>query len=290
VYLVGGIDRLRLIFYLLPVAEFKARLEGLLKTVTEFWQLCEIQLVGDRWRIRSEKGVKPFIFIELHIGIGQTIVELNPNDLPGGLNTLNAILRVIFGGPFPDPRITRIDLNADILLPVDYLFRILRVPYKRIVTKYSRVRDVQVVVSSNRGTTGFVVGVSPSLLRCYRKKPEGGGRSYARLEWELRRDRVPIRRLSEIHKLLQLRPFDCLIFKDCSDVYDWENDNRNSQKRYHYNHLVEDYGAQVAAKILNGSRNFTRTFGPVLMEVEGIHEQLHQSYLRGVKKFLGEPS
>ena len=252
-------------------------------------------------RIATRKGKSyPAFFLHLNFqaftghGLRQ-ILEVNPNKFIHGADDLRALIRSIFGEPLPDFKVSRIDLNADVQMPVDRFFRSLRVPYKRKATKYSEERRNAVRVHGNCGVTGFQLGASPSLLRVYDKREELRRLRQetdhlpavlTRFEWELRHSKCPIKYLSELPELLEIQPFDQLQFTEPSPGYDFRADPVASRKRYLYDSLAEDYGAHEAARILNRSRHFKRDVAPLLMPAAGVKEQLHRSYLAGVARFL----
>ncbi len=247
--------------------------------------------------IRSKAHLRPQFFLQLNYkafhGHGcRHILECNPNTLTNGLADLSRLTTSIFGPTMEDLKISRIDLNAEAEIPVDYFHRALRVPYKR---KSSRFDKVSVQGHLNRGITGFQIGATPSLLRVYDKREEWQKKkrdtsalpqTLKRLEWELRHKKCPVTHLSELPELLETRPFDSLEFFEAPHTYDFRNDPTDSLKRHQFNHLVGDYGAHETARILNGLRHFKRDYGQLQIDGAAVKEVLQESYLAGLDRFF----
>jgi hypothetical protein len=205
---------------------------------------------------------------------------------------MTEILLRIFGDDFSEMKVSRVDLNADIDLPVDYFRRAVRVPRKRKTTGFGSVMGDY----TNRGLTGFYIGRSPSLLRVYDKREEMKQARFdiaslppviTRLEWELRQHKSPIRYLVELSQLLDYRPFDPLQIIETETVYDFHNDTENSRKRYLLDKLSNDYGRHDAIRILNKGRNYSRDYRHIAFtDTENVKARLHDSYLDGLHKFF----
>jgi hypothetical protein len=223
------------------------------------------------------------------------ILELNPNKLENGMEDLNNLVKLIFGPDCGDLKISRIDLNGDVEVPIDYFFRAVRVPFKRKATKYLESDSQSIQVHGNAGITGIQVGASPSLLRVYDKRQELKKRRkdvsslpkiLTRLEWELRHSKCPVRYLSELPELLDIEPFEKIELLDTPEFYDFDSDFKTAKNQIIYTKLIEDYGAHEAARILNKGRHFKRDFRPALIDNEKLKMEIQESYLLGVERFF----
>lgn len=251
-------------------------------------------------KVVSRPHLEPQFFLQLNFkafhGHGsRQILEVNPNTFLEGLADLRRLITTIFGPDTADLKVSRIDLNAEAEVPVDYFHRSLRVPYKRKNCRFATAESAGLKTHLNRGTTGFQIGASPSLLRVYdkredfkrqRKNLDGLPPVLTRLEWELRHRKCPIAYISELPELLEIYPFDTLEFYETPHFYDFRNDPTDSLRRHQFNHLVDDYGAHETARILNGQRHFKRCFSHLEVEAGALKQQLQDSYLSGVDRFL----
>ena len=231
-------------------------------------------------------------------GMGFTnILELNPNKMAAGIDDFKNLVTAIFGEYLGDLRISRVDLNADIEIPVDYLYRSLRIPGKRKGKTFYGNDGPGRQTHSNRGVTGFYIGCSPSQLRVYDKRLELKERRkdvsglppiLTRAEWEFRNKRCPIRYLAELPQLLEIHPFDLIEVIPYLGAYDFHNDCLASVKRFTLDRLAEEYGIQDAARILNRDRNFRRDYRDLMSWINAstIKDRLHDSYLRGTRRFF----
>lgn len=231
------------------------------------------------------------------------ILDLNPNKLSQGLFSLMGIIREIWGsevclqtsrkpGDSECPlgfRISRIDLNADVQLPIDFLARTIRVAGKRKVVNFA------LEAHCNRGIQTFYIGCSPARLRVYDKRREletiGADLSacppvLSRIEWELRHHRCPIRGLEQIELLRDYHPFRSLRIYEAPELFDFENDLKPSIRRFAFSRMAAELGAHEAARILSCERPFKREYEPVLLEHSEIRDELAASYQQGIANFL----
>ncbi len=306
-----GIDKLRLISMQSPCNKFfewvnsdlqvpSAHREKKILSVAFRHPLEEQVTDTTQCRIVSRPHCEPQFFLQLNFkafhGHGcRQILEMNPNTFPEGLADLRRLITTIFGPDTADLKVSRIDLNAEAEVPVDYFHRSLRVPYKRKNSRFSTAEGAGLKTHLHRGTTGFQIGASPSLLRVYDKREDfkrqkknldGLPAVLTRLEWELRHRKSPIQYLSELPELLEIRPFDTLEFYETPHCYDFRHDPTDTLKRYQFNHLADDYGAHEAARIFNAQRHFKRDFRQLEVEAGALKEQLQDSYLSGVDRFF----
>src|SRR5262245_59734796 len=111
--------------------------------------------------ISSTKHAFTGFFLQMHYNVPGTgrihVLELNPNKLPHGCHTLAEVVTWIFEDAVNELKISRLDLHADIELPVDYFRRTLRVSPKRKTSAFVLDRGDY----TNRGLTGFYIGRSP---------------------------------------------------------------------------------------------------------------------------------
>jgi hypothetical protein len=254
--------------------------------------------------IASKRRAVPAYFLQMNFKVPGSglvhIFETNPNKLPKGQRMLQQLLCTIFGENAVNRlKISRLDLNADIEVPVDWLRRAIRIPRKRKTTSFGS--DGIVGDYTNRGLTGFYIGRSPSLLRVYDKREEmktlrrdvsGLPPILTRVEWELRQRRCPIHRLNELSSLLEQRPFDPLQIIETDDVYDFHNAPGDSTKRFLLKELSQQYGCHDAIRILNAcGRNYSRDYKNIAVNTSEIKERLHASYLDGLHRFFrNEPA
>ena len=106
----------------------------------------------------------------------------------------------------------------------------------------------------------------------------------ARLEWQYRHHFCPVRNLSELPQLLDLRPFDRLQFLKVRNQA-W-SDPTLVDKAKLLSRMVTIHGCQKAFLQLNNSRNFWKTFKEVVSVDANSKEKLQQSYLWDLKRFL----
>lgn len=304
-----GIDKLRLVAEHPPVDGFWDEINRQLNlprdhrslnigflgtTEIPLSQTCLTQIT-----IKTRPGVAPAFYLKLNQSVPDgrivNIFECNPNKLAEGMRTLDTLMKTIFGGK-SRLKVSRIDLNADVSgLSVDFFQRALRIPRKRKATEF-RNSDAAVQLHSNRGMTGFYLGKSPSRLRVYDKREEMKELKedvtripsiFTRIEWELRHNRCPIRYLSEIHSLLNARPFEPIQILRTEEIYDFHNDSRASVRNFTFNKLAQEFGVHDASRILNASnRNFIRDFKSQFVDTSEIHRQLQKSYFESTKRFF----
>lgn len=303
-----GIDKLRLISTAPPQASFLDEINRDLNTSPPRAQFdlkigfSEEIFIHRRSRctIVTRKGVQPGFYLVLNYFAPRQILplhilELNPNKLPGGYADLEGLLKRVFGTGGVDLKISRIDLNADVQVPVDYLYRTLRIPRKRKSSRYLTKQAGKTSTFSNRGMTGFYIGASPAQLRVYDKREEmkrmkqdveGLPRIFTRVEWQLRSRKCPVKWVSDLDGLLDVDPFEGIEILGSSEVYDFHNDPKESKKRFLFNKLSKELSAQEASRILNVDRNFKRDFVPLLTSGDEIKGQLQESYRDGIRRFF----
>jgi hypothetical protein len=180
-------------------------------------------------------------------------------------------------------RLSRIDLNAEVDgISVDYFRRSLRIPGKR---KSGEVANAD--LWTNRGVETFYVGRSPSRLRVYDKcqelkyrgvNVEAFPRTLTRIEWEYRHDHCPVKMFSDLPLLRECEAFRGLQLLECPEYYDFRAEPRGSLRRYTYNRLTSEYGAQDGARIFNHDRHFWRSFKPFMVDNEELKQRIQDSY------------
>jgi hypothetical protein len=299
-----GLDKLRLISKRAPCREFLEEINEELRLQSDERRF-EIRLRNPQeltvtrnssCSITTKRLIRPAVFLQLNYHVPGTgavhVLELNPNKLPEGIRTLTQLLIRIFNDDFNELKVTRVDLNADIEIPVDYFHRALRIPRKRKTTNFlSEIGEF-----TNRGLTGFYIGRSPSLLRVYDKREEMKQARqdisklppiYTRLEWELRQPRSPIEYLLQLPELLDFKPFERLEIMEGAPCYDFHNDTMNSRKKFLFDSLNKDYGLQNTIRILNKGRNFSRDYGEIVStNTTDIKKRLQDSYIDGIQRFF----
>ncbi len=304
-----GIDKLGLVTAQFPNSHFIEAINADLRMPREermfdvsFKSMQEFMLdrrTTNPISVKTRKHVKPEFFLQLNFwapGARKPVhrFECNPNKLPEGMLTLHDMLKRMFGSTSILMKVSRIDLNADIELPVDFFLRTLRVPRKRRSSRHT-VEELPVVDYRNRGVTGFYIGRSPALLRVYDKREDMRRlkedvaripQIYTRIEWEYRHRKCPVNYCGELSQLLEYRPFDALQILEVDEVYDFHNETRDSLKRLTYKALVDDYGAQEAARILNSQRNFARDYRFRIVDRADIKNQLQHSYSQSTRKLF----
>jgi hypothetical protein len=299
-----GLDKLRLISKRPPCEAFLDEINEELRLQPDQRQF-EIRLRNplemkvsriSSCSITTKRQIRPAMFLQMNYHVPGTgavhVLELNPNKMPEGVFTLSQLLIRMFGDDLNEMKVSRVDLNADIELPVDYFRRTLRVPGKRKTTTFG----TELSEFTNRGVTGIYIGRSPSLLRVYDKREEmkqarldvsGLPPIYTRLEWELRQRRSPIHYLLQLPELLDFRPFEKLEIIESAPVYDFHNDTVNSRKKLLFDTLSKDYGLHDAVRILNKGRNFRRDYeGLAFASTSDIKQRLQESYIDGVQRFF----
>ena len=302
-----GLDKLRLVAHLGPQDSFLEELNNDLTLPREFRAFSVQFRNTEEYRVKPTtrcsitpgRGRSPFFFLQMNCSIPSKgnvhVFELNPNNLDGGFAEFQEVHTRVFGEVIEDPAISRIDLNADIEIPVHYLRHSLRVPRKRKTSEYAKSETTQLATFNNRGVTGFCIGRSPSLLRVYDKREEmlhlredvtGIPRVLTRLEWELRHARCPVRLLSQLQAISTIRPFDLLEVYESPEVYDFHNYPLESTRRFTLNRLSAELGNHDAIRVLNAHRNFARDYRPLAFEISGVKERLQESYAEGVRRFF----
>jgi hypothetical protein len=251
-------------------------------------------------RIFTRPRVQPAFYLQLNFSmfpgdLCRQIVELNPNKLRGGFRELMETIVWIFGSIPGDMKISRLDSCADIELPVDFFLHSLRIPYKRKSVHYLGADGQVMRTYSDRGVTGFTIGASPAMLRVYDKREELRRMRedvsslppiLTRFEWELRHRKCPVRRIFEIDRLLEYRPFDAIEILSTNEVYDFHNDTRRSTKRFLFDQLARRYGRHEAIRILNFHRNFRRDYDGIVEDNQAIKDRLNRSFRAGVQLFF----
>jgi len=168
-----ALDRIRLVSISTPSPAFLAKVNhDLLRPpaqrrfkVGHREPAAEAVTAESRCTVSTKKGFTPAFSLLLNYGVHQRfLLELSPAKLPNGAQDLTRLLDEM-GWNEDDLRINRLDLCADLDLPVEYLYRTLRVPYKRVTEVFSRS-------VSNRGVEGFYIGKNPAKLRVYDKLAE----------------------------------------------------------------------------------------------------------------------
>ena len=100
-----------------------------------------------------------------------------------------------------------------------------------------------------------------------------------------------MRCLSQLPKLLDINPFEQLEILETDALYDFHGNPRDSLKRFNFNQLVQEVGAQEACRILGHQRHFKRDFGPIVVDGAAIKNSLSRSYLNGLRLFFkNQPS
>lgn len=179
--------------------------------------------------------------------------------------------------------ITRIDLCADVKVSFEWVFERVRLKYKRISSLY---------MSDQLGSrTGFYIGLKPDYILIYDKAFELVEKSrrlklkrlqevprgvLTRFEIRLFNNKVPIKSITEIYKLLELNPFEKL------EVIEFENTKKGRQLK----ELSEKYGYHTAQKRLNQNNNFNTKFTNHFYKSE-LNQKIYEQYQSGLKDILG---
>ena len=301
-----GLDKLRLVSHRRPSSDFMDQINAELALPTDLRRYVihfrdpKERAVGraTQCSITTKNRLSPFFYLQtncfLPVNAGIVhVLEMNPNNFHHGFIDLCSLIDQIFGERSSDLSISRMDLNADVEVPVDYFRRTLRIPRKRKSAEYQKWDGL--TTHSNRGLTGFSIGRTPSLLRVYDKIGEmkqlkedisGLPSILTRLEWELRHRRCPVRLFSEIEAIADVHPFETVQIVDTPEIYDFLNDPSGSLKNFIYHHLAEQYSGHQAIRILNHNRNFVRDFKPCLIDVSDLKKRLQASYLHGIRRFF----
>ena len=296
-----AIDKICLVSTLAPSSAFLAQVNrDLFRSLSQRrfkfkYRQSEFSVITEESRctVSTKKGITPAFSLLLNYGVHQRyLLELNPATLPNGAHDLTSLLKEI-GWSADDLQINRLDLCADLDLPVEYLYRTLRVPNKRVTEVISRSVN-------NRGVQGYYVGKNPATLRVYNKlaqlkrfknDAQSLPAQLTRVEWEFRGKKCPVRRLSQLPKLLEIDPFECIEILESEAVFDFHGNTKASLKRFNFNQLAKEFGAQEACRILGHQRHFKRDFGRVLVNRSEIKKAMCQSYIRGLQLFFqNQPS
>ncbi len=302
-----GIDKARFVTTQ-PVREsFMNHLNGewLGKPIFPLYKILAPNLEGeplrrsDRILIVTRKEAEISFYLQLNFTPNRNepprnVLEVNPNKIPGGVHDLFKLLDSLFDGFDPALfKISRLDLNADVGLPVEQIFHSLYVPPKRkaeshlLTDKEGRTRT-----QFKRFLTGFYIGGSPALLRVYDKREElrakgtdvsGIPDPLTRVELELRHDRCPVRFLSEISGLVDVEPFRGLQFLKFSSQ---SAHGPQGTRRASLEDLVRRFGMHQAIRSLNGNRHFRRDYEGILEPMPEMNALLQGAFMEGVKRFL----
>lgn len=254
---------------------------------------------SDRIRVATRKDVEPAFYLLLNFTVSRRdpprhIVEVNPNNMAGGLRELDNLLGLLFEGFGPAAfNISRLDLNADVCLPVEQIFHTLYVPPKKKAESHHLTdKEGRTGKHFKRFLTGFYIGGSPGMLRVYDKLEElrvkkkdvsGMPDPLTRIEFELRHHKCPVRILSDIFRLAAVEPFRGLQFFKFSPQIIL---GQQSARRTCLQDLVRSVGMHQAIRSLNGDRHFRRDYEGILEPMPEMSDLLQRAYMEGVKRFL----
>jgi hypothetical protein len=252
-----------------------------------------------RIQLATRPGSEIFFFLQLNFSANRkesprNVLELNPNNVAGGIKELFALLDSVFEHFHPALfRVSRLDLNADVCLPVDQIFQTLYVPPKRKGESHLLTdREGRTRRQFKRFLTGFYIGSSPAMLRVYDKLEELKSKKKSisempdpltRLEFEFRHHKCPVRDLTDISRLAAVEPFRGLQFFKFSPQITYE---KQSVRRTNLQELVRSVGMHQAIRSLNGDRHFRRDYEGILEPMPEMSDLLQRAYLEGVKRFL----
>lgn len=254
---------------------------------------------SDRVQVVTCREAEPSFYLLLNFKASRRedprhVIEVNPNNMQGGLQQLFRLFDSIFDGFGPEVfKISRLDLNGDIELPVEQIFRSLYVPPKKKAdTLFLADNEGRTRAQFKIRLTGFYIGASPAMLRVYDKREEmrvkkkdlsGVPDILTRVEFEFRHHKCPVKKLSEISKLANLEPFHELQFFSVSSQ---NMSTQRAARQASLEDLVRHVGMHQAIRSLNEDRHFKRDYQGILQPVPEIREQLQRAFLEGVKRFL----
>ncbi len=200
--------------------------------------------------------------------ISNLCIELNPSHF-SGLKELNSILSTIT--PLESLRFTRLDYSSD--LPVRYidLWKSIDVKYKVLRDRYRSSQPTGLYFGSNN----HLVNVYDKTNRSFPEQP------ITRIEAREKHKSLTVNKISELHKLLEHNPFDCLRIMNPKDPTSY-----GSPKSYEkLKNEIDRDGLSVARKILGRQNNFEKTYGRYL-EPSPYLEQLNENHKNEITKFL----
>ena len=258
--------------------------------------------ISTRVRISTKPKIVPHYMVELNsIAPGGkkppfTVFETNPNKYEKGWDGVcSQVDEILSPEDVEDLKITRVDLNAEIEVSVQFLRDSLIVSGKRKNAAISKDREDW----QNFGTETFYIGRRPSRVRIYDKIQELKYRSQdvtrlpkvlTRVEWELGGVRVPIDKFARLPDLLpECHPFAVIQIKESVPYYDFKTDLKRSIRRKQFDDLIKAYGAHEARRLLNRCypRHFARDFGEgVVLDNTKVKDALIQSYGRNRSRLL----
>lgn len=239
--------------------------------------------------------IQPIHFKEYHIKIvpwlDYIFFSCNPNRL--GLDHLKFLLNSIFDNPsLCDFKITRIDFNVDLEIPVKKIRDSVYIKRKRIVKPYRE----DFILSPPTNNYNLTIGKPPETLTIYDKLKERYYRQsqyqpnmildinendfnkVTRLEMKLSGNKLPIEDLSEIEKLKDLDPWEHLLFYEVEDKL---FDRCRELKRY-----VHRFGMQMAFKIMSKKYKSKESWKKFLIERPDLSLLVQKSYFYSLGQFF----
>lgn len=230
--------------------------------------------IGHRGKVTGENHVITICTKPKEVKSSATHIQINPSRF-ASVREVDQLLSTF--SPLELLKTIRIDLNADITVPLEDVHGSVIVPRKKIYERYGRGHKL----------TGFYFGKEPEIICAYdRGAIERCSEVKTRIEVRLFREKVPYPRYSDLNRYLEFDPFAKIHFVQLADP----RPDEPSWKAYdRLQTLKRNHGAHGAYRLMNHHGNFKRDCKSMLVKNQSIpnlleiHKQKLQTFFGGTR-------